>query len=60
MAQMYSLRNAAGLLGVKTRTAREWVKTGKMAAVKYEGSNRWYVSAEEIDRLRGGNNDNKD
>lgn len=54
MGQMYSLRNAAELLGVKTRTAREWVKNGKLAAVKYEGSERWYVSEEEIERVKNG------
>ena len=59
MSQMYSLRSAAELLGVKTRTARLWVHNGKLSAIKYPGSQRWYVTAEEIERVRGDRDDNK-
>lgn len=59
MSQMYSLRSAAELLGIKTRTARLWVHTGKLSAIKYPGSQRWYVTAEEIERVRGDRDDNK-
>jgi excisionase family DNA binding protein len=59
MSQMYSLRSAAELLGVKTRTARLWVHNGKLSAIKYPGSQRWYVTAEEIERIRGDRDDNK-
>lgn len=60
MAQMYSLRSAAELLGIKTRTARLWVHNGKLNAMKYPGSERWYVTQEEIERIRGIKNENKD
>lgn len=60
MAQMYSLRSAAELLGIKTRTARLWVHEGKLNAMKYPGSERWYVTQEEIERIRGIKNENKD
>lgn len=59
MGQMYSLRSAAELLGIKTRTARLWVHEGKLSAIKYPGSQRWYVTAEEIERIRGINLDKK-
>lgn len=59
MAQMYSLRHAAELLGVKTRTMRAWVHNGKIEAVKYPGSERWYVTEDEIERVRGENLDKK-
>ena len=60
MAQMYSLRSAAELLGIKTRTARLWVHNGKLKAMKYPGSERWYVTQEEIERIRGIKDENKD
>ena len=59
MAQMYSLRSAAELLGIKTRTARLWVHEGKLNAMKYPGSQRWYVTAEEIERIRSDKDGNK-
>lgn len=49
----------AELLGIKTRTARLWVHEGKLSAIKYPGSQRWYVTAEEIERVRGKNLDKK-
>lgn len=59
MSQMYSLRSAAELLGIKTRTARLWVHEGKLSAIKYPGGQRWYVTQEEIERVRGKNLDKK-
>lgn len=58
MKKMYSLRSAAELLGIKTRTAREWVHNGKMYAIKYPGGKRWYVTAEEIERVKGNGDTN--
>lgn len=49
----YNIRQAADLLGIKVRTVREWIKLGKLKAEKYECSNRWFVSEDEISRLRG-------
>lgn len=59
MDQFYSLRQAAAMLGIKTRTARAWVHDGKLSAIKYPGSDRWYVSAQEIEKIRGGQNGDK-
>lgn len=50
----YSLKDAAQILGIKIRTARQWVHDGKMQAVKYSGMNRWYVTESEIRRLKEG------
>lgn len=53
MERGYSLIQAAQLLGIKVRTAREWVHNGKMKANKIEGSRRWIVMESEIKRLQG-------
>ena len=54
----YSIRQASELLGVKVRTVREWIKTGKLKAYKYDISNRWYIHESEVLRLLS--DDNKD
>lgn len=53
MDKYYKLLEAANLLGIKVRTAREWVKNGKLKAVKYPTSNMWFVPQSEITRIRG-------
>ncbi len=50
----YSVRQTSELLGIKVRTVREWIKTGKLKAVKYDVSNRWFISDEEIKRVQNG------
>lgn len=52
----YNLNEASTLLGIKIRTAREWIHTHKMKAVKYENSTQWYVPESEIRRIQNGNN----
>lgn len=53
MEKGYSLIETAGLLGIKVRTARQWVADGKIKANKITGSNRWIVMESEIKRLQG-------
>lgn len=53
----YNLNEVAELLGIKIRTAREWIHTGKMHAVKYPDSRPWYVPESEIIRIVGGRKD---
>ena len=53
MEKGYNLIDTANLLGIKVRTAREWVHNGKMRANKIEGSRRWIVMESEIKRLQG-------
>ena len=53
MEEGYNLIETANLLGIKVRTAREWVHNGKMRANKIEGSRRWIVMESEIKRLQG-------
>ena len=63
MERGYNLIQTAELLGIKVRTAREWVHSGKIHAGKIEGSRRWIVMESEIKRLQGvtgGADDNKD
>ena len=56
--KMYNIRQASNLLGIKVRTVREWIRTGKIKAGKYEVSNRWFIAESEIERLT--RHDNKD
>ena len=61
MERGYNLIQASQLLGIKVRTAREWVHNGKMKANKIAGSRRWIVMENEIKRLQGVTmNENKD
>lgn len=53
MERGYNLIQTANLLGIKVRTAREWVHNGKMKANKIQGSQRWIVMESEIKRLQG-------
>ena len=53
MEQCYNLNQVAELLGVKVRTLRQWISTGKLNATKITGTNRWIVTASEIERLQG-------
>ena len=48
----YNLMQVAEMLGVKVRTVRGWAQTGKIAASKIPGTNRWVVSEAEVKRLR--------
>ena len=50
----YTLRQASDILGIKVRTVREWIRTGRINAVKIGGSNRWFISHEELKRLVSG------
>lgn len=49
----YNLIETADLLGIKVRTAREWLRKGIIKANKIEGSRRWIVMESEIKRLQG-------
>lgn len=55
MEKMYSIVKASEILGIKVRTVREWIRTGKLKAQKYEISNRWFISEDEIRRIQNGN-----
>ena len=55
MEKGYNIIEVAGLLGIKARTVREWIKNGKIRAKKLSGSNRWVVLESEIRRMRNEN-----
>lgn len=50
----YTIKQAANILGIKVRTAREWIRLGKMRAEKDEISRRWKISQQEIERIYSG------
>ncbi len=50
----YNLKETSALLGIKVRTAREWVHNGKMKAVQYAHGKSWYVAESEIRRIQNG------
>ena len=52
MERCYNLNEVATLLGVKVRTLRWWISTGKLKAFKLAGTNRWAVAESEIERLQ--------
>lgn len=52
MERFYNVNKAADALGIKVRTIRQWIHTGKIKAGKYPVSNRWYIAESEIRRLR--------
>lgn len=53
MEKGYNLIETAELLGIKVRTAREWIRKGSLRAKKIEGTRRWIVMESEIKRLQG-------
>ena len=50
---LFKLRDASAMLGIKVRTLREWIKLGKINAMKLEGCPMWFIPIEEIKRKRG-------
>ena len=50
--QTYTASEAASALGISLDTLRRWDKSGRIAVAR-DAANRRYVSAAEIDRLRG-------
>jgi excisionase family DNA binding protein len=54
----YGLREAALLLGVKVRTVRQWIRLGKIEAVK--GANGWYWEIPETEIRKRLGDENED
>lgn len=52
----YSVPMAADALGITDRTVRQWIRDGKIKALKISGTRRWLIDASEIERLNGKNN----
>lgn len=51
---LVKLKVASKMLGIQVRTLREWIKLGKIKAIKLEGCPMWFISTEEIERkIRG-------
>lgn len=52
MQKQYTLKEAAKLLNMSITLLRDKIKKGYVKAKKYEGSNRLYISEEEINRVQ--------
>ena len=49
---MYRIKEVAQILGFTERAVREWVRTGKIKAVKI--MSEWRIPEEEVERLKRG------
>lgn len=49
---MYRIKEVAQILGFTERAVREWVRTGKIKAVKI--MSEWRIPEEEVERLKMG------
>ena len=49
---MYRIKEVAKILGFTERAVREWVRTGKIKAVKI--MSEWRIPEEEVERLKRG------
>lgn len=49
---LYNVQEAAVLLGIKVRTVRQWIASGKLTAVK--NGKQWMINESEIDRILAG------
>ena len=56
----YSVKDASKILGIKVRTVREWIRDGKIKAIKYPDCSWWFISQEEILRITGGVKDDNE
>lgn len=52
MEKQYTIIQAAEVLGISVRTVREWVKTKKVIAKKYEGGRIWLIPESEIEIIQ--------
>lgn len=49
----YDLIEVFKITGIRVRTLREWIRNGKLKAFKYVGGRKWFISEEEIKRIKG-------
>ena len=48
----YALSDVAKEIGIQVRTAREWLRKGKIKAKQDERNHRWLVPEDEVKRLK--------
>lgn len=51
--ELYNMRQAANIIGVKVRTLRAWLRLGKIHGEKNPISGRWFFTADEVNRIAG-------
>lgn len=47
----YSIRDVSEITGIKVRTLRSWIKSGKVKFQKDKKTRRYYTDAKEINRI---------
>lgn len=52
MQELFSIKQVAEMLGFKERAVRQWVKDGKIKAIKV--FSEWRIPKEELERLKKG------
>lgn len=57
MEKLYSIPEAAPLIGIAVRTVRKWIAVGKINATKPGDGRKWMIRESEIKRLRGESED---
>ena len=51
MEKMYDMVELAQVLRLKVTTTREWARSGKIKAVKPQGSRKWLIAESEVEKL---------
>lgn len=54
MQKNYNIRETAKILGITVRTIRQWIRDGKIKAVKYANCPMWFIPEDEISRIKEG------
>lgn len=52
--KLYTTDDVAEKMGVKVRTVRGWIQSGKLKAFKVKNTRRNYVTEEELQKFIGG------
>lgn len=50
--KFYNLKEASNILGIKVRTLRSWISSGKIKAKKYDHCANWFIAHDEIARVQ--------
>lgn len=52
MQKLYRIKEVAKIIGYSERTIRQWIKDGKVKAVKI--MSEWRIPEDEVERLKRG------
>ena len=51
LSKCYTIKETSVILGIKVRTVRDWLSRGNIKGYKSPQTKRWFISAEEIERI---------